>query len=288
MSDQYSMFGPTISEDSPSATSSPESADGPAPSDSPDGPMTGRSGPDHAPVSRFRSRDSEKAMPTNDTSGPLFTTSSPSASLQRSLANRLHQNLDVNGSPEFALTWKAVDMPAGVPICALRASGRRTSGKDYGGWPTPVPSSGDQTAANPTPKQTGGDTLGGIAKLAGWPTPNVPNGGRSISHAEQKGGTYYHEGKKVQVGLEAAAKMTGWPTPIEDDASNVMRSSGFRSLTSPEVWPNTGTANTSPAQTEKRGALNPAFSLWLMGYPTEWARCAARVTRSYRRSGQSS
>lgn len=37
-----------------------------------------------------------------------------------------------------------------------------------------------------------------------------------------------------------------------------------------------------------RNLLNPAFVLLLMGYPTEWAQCAARVTRSSRKSQQSS
>ena len=113
--------------DTSKRTSSPVSADGPVPSDLQDGPMNGASGPAPVRVSRFRARDSEKAMPTNDTCGPLFTASSPSAGLQLSLENRLRARMDVNGSPEYALTWKHWDMPAGPPICALRASQRPIS-----------------------------------------------------------------------------------------------------------------------------------------------------------------
>src|SRR5262245_31157545 len=49
------------------------------------------------------------AMSTNGTSGPLFTHSSPSTGLQRSLANKLRAAMDVNGSPEFVLTWREWD-----------------------------------------------------------------------------------------------------------------------------------------------------------------------------------
>ena len=42
-----------------------------------------------------------------------------------------------------------------------------------------------------------------------WPTPNVPNGGRSVAHAERIGRSYYHKGKKVQLGLEAVVRMAG-------------------------------------------------------------------------------
>lgn len=135
--DQLSMFGPTTSGDTRSATSSPASVDGPTRSASPGGPTTDLSGPEAVPVSRFRGRDSGKAMPTNDTSGPLFTTSSPSARLQSSLESRLQARMGVNGSPEFVLIWKHWDMPAGLPICRLLSRRRDTIGSAFSWWPTP-------------------------------------------------------------------------------------------------------------------------------------------------------
>jgi len=135
-SGQSLMCAPTISPDMSSVISSLASADGPTPCGLLNGPTGARSGREAARVSRFRARDNKKDMPTNDTSGPLFTSSSPSARLQLSLESRLRTAMDVNGSPEFVLTWKQWDMPAGVPICALRASAPRTRGRESFGWPT--------------------------------------------------------------------------------------------------------------------------------------------------------
>ena len=126
-----------ISKDMSNATSSPASADGPTPSASPDGPLTAQCGPEAVPVSRFRALDSTKAMPTNATSGPLFSALSPSAALSASLASNLQARMDANGSPEYVLTWKHWDMPAGALICRLGASPRRTSVTGCIGWPTP-------------------------------------------------------------------------------------------------------------------------------------------------------
>ena len=67
----------------------------------------------------------------------FFTNTSPSAGLQRSLEKMLRARMDVNGSLEYVLTWKESDMPSGVPICALRASARPTSGSGFTGWRTP-------------------------------------------------------------------------------------------------------------------------------------------------------
>ena len=123
------------SEDMNNAISLPGLEDGRLPLDGPDG--EGQSGPEAVPVSRFRARESAKAMPTNDTSGPLFNNSSPSASLQWSLESRLRQRMEGSGCPLYELTWSQWDMPAGPQICRQRASARRTSANGFTGWPTP-------------------------------------------------------------------------------------------------------------------------------------------------------
>src|SRR6516165_3941399 len=134
MSDQYSMFDLTTCGPIVSATSSPGSAAGPTPSLLLDGRTTERSGLGAARVSPSLWRDKERRITTTETSGPLFTVSSPSADLQRSLANRLRENLDINGSPEFVLRWSDLDIGLGPPVFRLASSGRRTGGSGCSGW----------------------------------------------------------------------------------------------------------------------------------------------------------
>ena len=119
---------------------------------------------------------------------PAFSALSPSAALSASLASNLQARMGVNGSPEYVLTWKHWDMPAGALICRLRASPRRTSAADCIGWPTPRAADGHkntrtyQGALNEAQRvglrrsdlQTVAQVMvGDRLPLAGWPTPDA-------------------------------------------------------------------------------------------------------------------
>jgi hypothetical protein len=237
MNDQLSMLPEMTSEASGNATSSPESADGRMPSHSPSGRKTETFGPAHVHASLFRSPDSKKAISTNDTCGPLFNASSPSADLQRSLESRLRDSLALDGSPEFALTWRSLDMPLGAPVCRLAPSVRRTGGSGCSGWPTPAaneynidPHNGPKTA---------------------WATPQSRDHKGAPGKAAQDNGGF-------QASLPA------------DVAASGLTPSG------------------SSGPTARRGALNPEFVCWLMGFPTAWVSCGVTATPSSRRSRPSS
>ncbi len=314
---QQEMFS-----DLPSATSSPASPDGPTRSGSPAGPKIVPSGPPVVRVSRFRARDSEKAMPTKDTCGPLFIGSSPSAVLQRSLESRLRARMDVNGSPEYALTWKEWDMPSGVPICALRAQGHPTSGNGFTGWPTPREGSeeGYETRnqrkghgqamsylescaefacgwTRPTArdwKDTPGmategtnpdgsirerlDQLPRQANLCGWNSPRATDG--SNGGPNQAGGALPNDASKA-----------GWVSPTAQDHSRGAKPPRPHDTGIPLTQQISGMIPSGiPAQTESSEGylLNPRFSLWLQGYPDEWACSGARAMQSTRKSPRSS
>ena len=169
-------------ETSPNAISSPASADGPTPCNSQAGPKTGPSGPVAAPASRSAPQASGRANRTRATCGPSSDASSRAESLQASLANRLRQRLAASGSPEYSLTWKEWVMESGPPICALRASARRTSGNDSGllpkGHPTPAARDHRSEKSNQHGKNARPLNETALMAFAGTPTPTAMDGER--------------------------------------------------------------------------------------------------------------
>lgn len=259
------------SKDTTSAISSPVSADGHTLSGLPDGETIDLFGPDHAPVSRSAPPDSGKELMTPATSGPNSCGLSPTETLQSSLESRLRQKLDVNGSPEYVLTWKHWDIALGPPICALRARALRISDKGYGGWPTPMAGSpGKPGRYNPAGNTDSSRKT--VALLTGWATPRANEGtGDKIPPSRQGG-----------LALKQQAQLAGWSTPRANKW-------GFPDSHGSNETPISGTNSTSPnAATGKRGVLNPDHPRWLMGYPIEWAFCGAMATRSTRKSGKNS
>lgn len=206
--------------------------------------------------------------------------------------------MGANGSLEYALTWKHWDMPAGVPICALRASGRRTSGKGFGGWPTPDTGLGSEGNRAIACLAGGQCAPSDATRLLGWSTPvasgfgiqDVPNMLARRERVKQRTGN----GNGFGLTLDQQVALMGWATPRARDGKgngvSIARAAtgtcDSLDLQCKTVSRN-GMAPPSPysARTDGRALrLNPRFSLWLQGYPATWAGCAVQVTRSSRKS----
>jgi hypothetical protein len=269
-------------EDSPNVTGSRELEPGHTHYAKLDGQMILPFGQAPAPARVSVQAGSGKASQISVTYGPHGSGSFWSAVLTQSLASRLREKTGSLGSTLFRLTWKERVTPSGRVIPALRATGRRISGRGCTSWPTPQQH--DQTVRGNTMADHHHypHDLSNAAQMASWPTPNTPSGGPNTKSTET------HTGG---MDLEGTATLANWATPSTRDYKGGYQGGRIRNgklsndtldveaqLTASGPMP-----SGSGAATRNTGQLNPAFSRWLMGLPPEWCACAVTATLSVRR-----
>lgn len=254
------MSDRTISKDMSNVTFSQALEDGLTHSDWLDGRMTDPRGRARALVSHSALPEKAKGLRTAATFGPLFGGSSRNADLSLSLGSRLVELLGSNGSMEYRLTWKRLDTKSGLPIYRLRASAHRKSGRDCSGWPTPN--------QRDTRRGCNQEQVANVADkliMAGWPTPRTITGGAESAERKQELGRTESGGGDLQ----AVAKTLG-PTPSGGPAPTKYGG---------EFREEIKQVDKKFREWNRNLRLNPRFSLYLQGYPIEWASCAERVTR---------
>ncbi len=145
-------------------------------------------------------------------------------------------------------------------------------------WPTPT--ANDWKGSGPTLERSDGQMRGdrlGYATEQLWYTPNVPNGGRTLSSDTSSTGKTA-DGVKRQVGLENQANW--WMTPRSHEVGQYQYSRGDKTkpvetltgqaLSHQGLETQTDGEKSSP----ERRSLNPLFVEWLMGWPPGWTLLA--------------
>lgn len=160
--------------------------------------------------------------------------------------------LDGRGSTLFSLRWKAKATPVARRIFQLRASAPHTaasgSGSPRSGWPTATVQDSESSGSGQPRTSThhSGLTLSDAARSS-WGTPTATLLGNTLENY-----------------LAMKRNMTTRPRYSVTDL-------GMQAMLTEEADSGTDqTSSGSPAETVEPGRLNPAFSLWLMGYSDAW------------------
>lgn len=236
-------------------------------------------------------QENKKEKTMSDTSGQYSSISLESANLQQSLESRLQRLSGTGGSMIYSLTLKKKDTPAGRSYCQLGASARTTKGtgcsSQPNAWPTPQHSDNVVKRTSRKWREQGGVNMAlSNPELQPWPTPTTRDykdtGDLSKSMVRKDGKTRLDSVGRV-------ASMVSWATPTATDHSRGTKPPRPHDTGIPLTQQVSGlTQKSSTAETEStaQSQLNPRFSLWLMGYPIEWAYSGERVTPSSRKRRQ--
>ena len=235
------------------------------------------------PVNRIRSLADVPDAQTSATCGPSLSDSFASFNRDGSWRKTCqgYSQVTLDGSLEaFSETWPRAGMTRNGTAYRLQPLVPLTDATESGSWPTPCAQEDGKTPEAHLAmkaRMKGGPrytitSLQVAAKM--WPTPNVPNGGRSPKGGMSRTGMT-PDGKKRQVGLENAVKL--WATPTARD----FKSPGTAERLAQAL---AESSRGQPLTEQVGGQLNPTWVEWLMGYPLAWTVCAAWATRSSRRS----
>jgi len=293
------MSNLTSSNPTPSATSSPVSADGLTHCDSRVLPIIEKFGLEVVLASLSPRQAAAAGLMTSDTCGHTGDISLRSDVLQQSLESRLRRQL--TGSDLCEVTWKPWTTPWGQSLSKPRARVRTTLEIGSGLWPTirankwGPPDSHGNVAMWPTAAaardyrsesateefnekhwaHSRGKTLPMQALHATWATPTSLSGGSETSNPPGNSRNN-NEIRRHALWATAAAQEAGGTAEqfLERKRKAVANGSTLGvSLTSLNLQAG------SSVPTEKRGALNPEFVCWLMGFPIAWVSCGVSVTR---------
>lgn len=174
-------------------------------------------------------------------------------------------------------------------------NGMALSAQVLSSWNTPRATDGP----NGGPNQSGGALPADAAQAMAWATPTTQDGSNNAGPSQWGRNS-------LPLNCEAATVQTLQPAwvPCPCDCGNYwctihqthahdcecppIEEWETDPYTTPGPIPPGGPAEIQSADWSGAGfRLNPAFSLWLMGFGIEWALCAARVTRSSRKSRRS-
>lgn len=283
-----------IFEDTRNATSSPVADSGQSQPASPDGPTTANSGQAPARASRSRKQGRDSEPMTQGICGRTFIGSSVPDGPLSLWESRLRERLGEIGSTECALIWRLADMPDGQSISRLARSTRHTNGTGSGGslWPTPKASTAGESSRSGDRKDE--PLMGGLMRMATWPTPTHhdftdSNPERLLARRERiKAKGINGNGFGLTTGNMMALAMWRSPTAGEnrggsysDPEKAIARiHSGHTINLEDQMVAGGPTQNGSSATTAKRGAPNPKFPCWLMGWSDEMVSGALRGIQS--------
>jgi hypothetical protein len=192
--------------------------------------------------------------------------------MQRALKRRitpLHSEL-------FDHIWKTRFTNEQNPVISLRAMGRKTSATDFSSVPTPCANKITKNSKDPQRMKEGGvqTALADAAHLASVPTPMA--GSPATETYNAAGNTDYS--RRI---VELAS--IGTPRSVESGPDGSIRTRLDQLPRQAQLADSGPTATGGSGATGSTGQLNPEYSLWLMGIPTEWVSFVSRATQSLSR-----